>query len=48
MKKIRLGFIGTGNMGQMAHLRNYLTLPDCVVAMKRMFDAMQTVFSKLP
>ena len=34
MKKIRLGFIGTGNMGQMAHLRNYMTLPDCeVVAM---------------
>jgi predicted dehydrogenase len=34
MKKIRLGFIGTGNMGQMAHLRNYLTLPNCeVVAM---------------
>jgi predicted dehydrogenase len=31
MKKIRLGFIGTGNMGQMAHLRNYLTLPDCEV-----------------
>ena len=34
MKKIRLGFIGTGNMGQMAHLRNYATLPNCeVVAM---------------
>src|ERR1019366_967923 len=34
MKKIRLGFIGTGNMGQMAHLRNYMTLPNCeVVAM---------------
>ncbi|MDB6126550.1 MAG: Dehydrogenase [Verrucomicrobia bacterium] len=31
MKKIRLGFIGTGNMGQMAHLRNYMTLPDCEV-----------------
>ena len=31
MKKIRLGFIGTGNMGQMAHLRNYLTLPNCEV-----------------
>ncbi|MDB6095049.1 MAG: putative dehydrogenase [Verrucomicrobia bacterium] len=31
MKKIRLGFIGTGNMGQMAHLRNYMTLPHCEV-----------------
>lgn len=31
MKKIRLGFIGTGNMGQMAHLRNYLSLPNCEV-----------------
>src|ERR1035437_1805747 len=31
MKKIRLGFIGTGNMGQMAHLRNYMTLPNCEV-----------------
>ena len=31
MKKIRLGFIGTGNMGQMAHLRNYMTLSNCEV-----------------
>ncbi len=31
MKKVRLGFIGTGNMGQMAHLRNYATLPNCEV-----------------
>ena len=31
MKKIRLGFIGTGNMGQMAHLRNYATLPNCEI-----------------
>ena len=29
MKKIRLGFIGTGGMGQCAHLRNYSTLPNC-------------------
>jgi len=30
-KKIRLGFVGTGGMGQMAHLRNYSLLPDCEV-----------------
>ena len=29
MKKIRLGFIGTGGMGQCAHIRNYATLPNC-------------------
>jgi predicted dehydrogenase len=29
--KIRLGFVGTGGMGQMAHLRNYSLLPDCEV-----------------
>jgi predicted dehydrogenase len=31
MSKIRLAFIGVGGMGQAAHLRNYLTLPDCEV-----------------
>lgn len=32
--KIRIGFCGTGSMGQCAHLKNYYTLPDCeVVAM---------------
>lgn len=31
MSDIRLAFIGVGNMGQAAHLRNYLTLPDCRV-----------------
>jgi predicted dehydrogenase len=31
MSKIRLGFVGVGGMGQAAHLRNYLTLPDCEV-----------------
>jgi len=30
-KKIRIGFVGTGGMGQMAHLRNYSLLPDCEV-----------------
>ena len=35
MKKIPLGFIGTGNMGQMRHLRNYATLPNCEVVAKR-------------
>jgi predicted dehydrogenase len=31
MDKLRLGFIGVGNMGQCAHLRNYSTLGDCQV-----------------
>lgn len=30
-RKVRIGFIGVGGMGQRAHLRNYLTLPDCEV-----------------
>jgi predicted dehydrogenase len=29
--KVRLGFVGVGGMGQCAHLRNYVTLPDCEV-----------------
>jgi len=29
MSKLRIGFVGVGNMGQAAHLRNYVTLPDC-------------------
>ena len=29
--KVRIGFIGTGGMGQCAHLRNYATLPECEV-----------------
>jgi predicted dehydrogenase len=31
-RKIRIGFVGVGFMGQMAHLRNYAILPDCEVA----------------
>lgn len=31
MAKIRIGFVGVGGMGQMAHLRNYLVNPDCEV-----------------
>ncbi len=31
MEKIRIGFIGVGNMGQAAHLRNYVLLKDCEV-----------------
>jgi len=27
----RIGFVGVGNMGQAAHLRNYATLPECEV-----------------
>src|SRR5919202_949514 len=30
-RKVRLGFVGVGNMGQAAHLRNYATLSDCEV-----------------
>ena len=31
MAKVRIGFVGTGSMGQMAHLRNYLLLEDAEV-----------------
>ncbi|HBC87350.1 MAG TPA: dehydrogenase [Lentisphaeria bacterium] len=30
-KKVRVGFVGVGGMGQCAHLRNYATLADCEV-----------------
>jgi len=30
-KKVRIGFVGVGSMGQCAHLRNYMTIPDCEV-----------------
>jgi len=29
--KVRIGFVGVGGMGQCAHLRNYVTVPDCEV-----------------
>jgi len=28
---VRIGFVGTGGMGQCAHLRNYAVIPDCEV-----------------
>jgi predicted dehydrogenase len=31
MSKIRIGFVGAGTMGQMAHLRNYLKVENCEV-----------------
>jgi len=31
VNKVRIGFVGVGSMGQMAHLRNYVTLNDCEV-----------------
>lgn len=31
MKKIKIGFVGVGNMGQAAHLQNYATLEECEV-----------------
>jgi len=30
-RKLRIGFVGVGGMGQSAHLRNYASLPDCEV-----------------
>jgi predicted dehydrogenase len=30
-KKVRIGFIGVGGMGQMAHLKNYINVEDCEV-----------------
>jgi predicted dehydrogenase len=30
-KKVRIGFVGVGSMGQCAHLKNYVTVPDCEV-----------------
>ena len=29
--KVRIGFVGVGNMGQCAHLKNYVTVPECEV-----------------
>ena len=31
MSKVKIGFVGVGGMGQCAHLRNYVTIPDCEV-----------------
>jgi len=31
-RKIRIGFVGAGGMGQCAHLKNYVTVPGCEVA----------------
>ena len=30
-RRIKIAFVGVGSMGQCAHLRNYLTIPDCEV-----------------
>lgn len=30
-RPVRIGFVGVGNMGQCAHLRNYVTVPGCQV-----------------
>lgn len=29
--QVRIGFVGVGSMGQCAHLKNYVTVPDCQV-----------------
>ena len=31
MDKVRIGFVGVGGMGQMAHLRNYVNVEECEV-----------------
>jgi len=31
MEKVKIGFVGVGSMGQCAHLKNYVTVPDCEV-----------------
>jgi predicted dehydrogenase len=31
MDKVKIGFVGVGGMGQCAHLKNYVTVPDCEV-----------------
>jgi predicted dehydrogenase len=37
---VRIGFVGVGNMGQMAHLRNYAAIPGCqVVAIAELREA---------
>lgn len=39
--KPRIGFVGTGKMGQAAHLRNYASLPECeVVALAELRSAL--------
>lgn len=30
-ERVRIGFVGVGSMGQCAHLKNYITLPECEV-----------------
>ena len=30
-RKLKLGMVGCGMMGQFAHLRNYVAIPDCEV-----------------
>ena len=30
-KKVRIGFVGVGRMGQCAHLKNYAVIPECEV-----------------
>ncbi|MCD6392076.1 MAG: hypothetical protein J7M40_01070, partial [Planctomycetes bacterium] len=31
VSKIRIGFVGVGQMGQMAHLANYVTIEACQI-----------------
>ena len=39
--KVKIGFVGVGGMGQCAHLRNYVTVPECeVVALAELRERM--------
>jgi predicted dehydrogenase len=41
--KVRIGFVGVGSMGQCAHLKNYVTMPECeVVAIAELRDDVAT------
>lgn len=42
MRKVKLGFVGAGFMGQLAHLSNFVDVPDCeVVALAEIRDELR-------
>ncbi|MCE9615913.1 MAG: Gfo/Idh/MocA family oxidoreductase [Lentisphaerae bacterium] len=45
--KIKIGFVGVGGMGQCAHLKNYVTVPECeVVALAELRPALRDAVAK--
>ena len=38
--KVKIGFVGVGGMGQCAHLRNYVTVPECEVVASHVMRGM--------